>query len=75
MGESIILTDNQLQQLTGRKKKSLQIKWLKENKFHFHVNLIGKPVILRSSLSNSVVMKVNDQQEPDFGALINGKET
>ena len=37
MGESIILTDNELQQLTGRKKKSLQIKWLKENKFHFYV--------------------------------------
>lgn len=74
MGESIILTDNELQQLTGCKKKSLQIKWLKENKFHFHVNLIGKPVILRSPLSNSVVMKVNDQKEPDFGASINGKE-
>lgn len=48
MSESIILTDDELQLLTGIKNKSPQIKWLKENKFCFHVNLLGKPIILRA---------------------------
>lgn len=72
MSESIILTDDELQQLTGRKNKSLQIKWLKENKFCFYVNLLGKPIILRASLNQKVIIE-NKQKEPDFGAL-NGKE-
>lgn len=74
MSESIILTDSELQLLTGRKNKSLQIKWLKENKFCFHVNLIGKPIILRSSLNRRATIEQKQQQEPDFGAL-NGKES
>ena len=74
MSESIILTDSELQLLTGRKNKSLQIKWLKENKFSFHVNLLGKPIILRSSLNQKVIIEQKQQQEPDFGAL-NGKES
>ena len=73
MNESIILTDDELQLLTGRKNKSLQIKWLKENNFYFHVNLLGKPIILRASLNQKVIIE-NKQQEPDFGAL-NGKES
>ena len=74
MSESIILTDSELQLLTGRKNKSLQIKWLKENKFCFHVNLIGKPIILRSSLNQRATIEQKQHQEPDFGAL-NGKES
>lgn len=73
MSELIILTDDELLLLTGRKNKSLQIKWLKENKFCFHVNLLGKPIILRSSLNQKVINEQKKQQEPDFGAL-NGKE-
>lgn len=71
MSESIILTDDELQLLTGIKNKSPQIKWLKENKFCFHVNLLSKPIILRAWLNQKVIIE-NKQQEPDFGAL-NGK--
>jgi hypothetical protein len=73
MAESIILTDDELHMLTGKKRKKLQIKWLRENKFCFHVNLLGKPIILRSSLNQKVIVEQKQQQEPDFGAL-NGKE-
>ena len=74
MAESIILTDDELQILTGKKRKNLQIQWLRENKFCFHINLRGKPIILRSSLNQKVIIEQKQQQEPDFGAL-NGKET
>ena len=73
MAESIILTDDELQILTGKKRKNLQIQWLNENKFCFHINLLGKPIILRSSLNQKVIIEQKQQQEPDFGAL-NGKE-
>lgn len=74
MAESIILTDDELHMLTGKKRKNLQIQWLKENKFCFHINLLGKPIILRSSLNQKVSIEQKQQQEPDFGAL-NGKES
>ncbi|NUE95438.1 DUF4224 domain-containing protein [Gilliamella sp. ESL0232] len=73
MAESIILTDDELHILTGKKRKNLQIQWLRENKFCFYTNLLGKPIILRSSLNQKVNIEQKQQQEPDFGAL-NGKE-
>lgn len=72
MCESFILTENELKLLTGRSQKNLQIKWLKDNKFNFYVNSVGKPIILRSSLNQKVI--IEHKEEPNFGAL-NGKET
>ena len=37
-------------QLTGRKKKSLQVQWLKANKIPHYVNAAGYPQVLESLL-------------------------
>lgn len=45
-----LLTPQQVVQLTGRKKKSLQIQWLKDNKIPFYVNAEGYPQVLDNLL-------------------------
>lgn len=75
MNESIILDDDELYVLTGRRRKSLQVKWLRENGFDCRVNAIGKPVIFRTSLINNSTTESIEQQKPDFGALINGENS
>ncbi len=45
-----LLTPQQVVQLTGRKKKSLQVAWLKANKIPHYVNAAGYPQVLESLL-------------------------
>ena len=45
-----LLTPEQIVQLTGRRKKSLQIQWLKENRIPYYVNAAGYPQVLESLL-------------------------
>jgi hypothetical protein len=45
-----LLSPEQIVQLTGRRKKSLQIQWLKENKIPHYVNAEGYPQVLESLL-------------------------
>ena len=46
----MLLTPEQVVQLTGRRKKSLQIAWLKENKIPHYVNAEGHPQVLSTML-------------------------
>ena len=46
----MLLTPEQVVQLTGRRKKSLQIAWLKENKIPHYVNAEGYPQVLSAML-------------------------
>lgn len=50
MSESLFLTDEQLQQLTGRKHKSRQIEWLKAEAIPFRVNATGHAVVTRGAI-------------------------
>jgi hypothetical protein len=45
-----LLTPSQMVQLTGRRKKSLQVQWLKHNKIPFYVNAEGYPQVLETML-------------------------
>lgn len=45
-----LLTPEQVVQLTGRRKKSLQVAWLRENKIPHYVNAEGYPQVLESLL-------------------------
>jgi hypothetical protein len=44
-GIEMFLDANQLQQLTGRKAKSLQIEWLRQQGIPFRINATGHPVV------------------------------
>lgn len=50
MSENLFLTDEQLQQLTGRRHKSRQIEWLKSEGIPFRVNATGHAVVTRGAI-------------------------
>ena len=43
-----LLTPQQIVQLTGRKKKSLQVEWLVANKIPHYLNAAGYPQVFES---------------------------
>ena len=43
-----LLTPQQVVQLTGRKKKSLQVAWLKQQKIPYYLNAAGYPQVFES---------------------------
>lgn len=56
----LFLSDEELQQLTGRKMKSKQIAWLRSEGLPFRVNAIGYPVVTRAA----VLGETNAQPAP-----------
>ena len=48
MSPSLFLEDAELVTLTGRKFKSRQIEWLRQNGVPFRVNATGHPVVTRA---------------------------
>ena len=47
---SIFLTPEELQELTGRKRASAQIRWLKERGYPVEESAAGRPVVLRAEV-------------------------
>jgi len=50
MSSTLFLDETELAQLTGRKLKSRQIEWLRQNGIPFRVNATGHPVVTRSAV-------------------------
>lgn len=46
----LFLTDQELQELTGRKVRRLQIEQLRRMLIPFHVNALGRPVVTRAAV-------------------------
>ena len=72
--ESMFLSQDELAELSGRKKKSCQVVWLDANKYPFDVNANGHPRVSRQyvqmRLGGAAAPKaVKRSTEPDFGAL------
>lgn len=47
---SLFLEDADLRRLTGRKTKSKQIEWLRQNGIPFRINATGHPVVTRAAI-------------------------
>jgi hypothetical protein len=50
VSSTLFLDDDELAQLTGRRLKSRQIEWLRQNGIAFRVNATGYPVVTRASI-------------------------
>jgi hypothetical protein len=48
MNNNLMLTDAELIELTGFKRQGKQVRWLKDNKFKFRINAIGRPRVDRT---------------------------
>lgn len=52
MSSTLFLDDADLAKLTGRRLKSRQIEWLRQNGIAFRVNATGHPVVTRSAVDS-----------------------
>lgn len=67
MTENLFLTSEELAQLTGRKLKSQQIKWLRTSGLPFWVNARGHPVVTRAAVHGLPATKApRDVWVPNF---------
>jgi hypothetical protein len=48
----MFLTRDELAELTGRRRPSLQIAWLRENRVPFRINASKHPVVCRSAVED-----------------------
>ena len=60
--------------LTGYKRPSAQVRWLRRNGWKFTVNALGEPVIAVAEFNRRMVGGRVTGQEPDWGSL-NGTAT
>ncbi|MGH8487884.1 MAG: DUF4224 domain-containing protein [Gammaproteobacteria bacterium] len=47
---SIFLSADEIATLTGKRRKSCQVAWLRESGIPFHVNACGRPVVTRAAV-------------------------
>jgi len=70
----MILTPEQLAELTDKKRPKDQIAWLTEHGYRFEISAIGRPKVLlkeveRKMLTPQCKTKIKKSNAPDFAAL------
>ena len=66
----MFLTVDELQRLTGKKRHSAQIDWLKGHGYRFTVNGLGQPIVaIAESTRKLVGGSAARQEEPNWGAM------
>ena len=66
----MILSALQLQQLTGYRQRSAQVRWLVRNGWRFTVNGLGHPIVAEAEFNQRLVGgRSASSQQPNFGAL------
>lgn len=66
----MLLTRDDVKQLTGRKRPAAQIAWLKDNGWKFSVNALGEPNVAVAEFNrHQVGGRAASSQTPDFGAI------
>lgn len=64
MSASLYLTDAELADLTGARRKSLQIEWLRANRWKYRVSREGFPRVAREHWRSQMVGDVEPQPAP-----------
>jgi hypothetical protein len=65
----MFLSENDLRQLTGVKRPTAQVRWLRKNGYRHTVNEIGFPVVMIAEVSRKLVGGSKTSQEPNWAAL------
>ncbi len=71
---SLLLTPEEVEQVTGRKSKRHQVEWLSAKRWQFEVNARGVPIIARSYAESrlcgvSTAPQTVRPRRPNFEAL------
>jgi hypothetical protein len=66
----MFLTAQEIQTLTGRRRYSAQVRWLREKGYKFDVNGLGEPVVAVAEVNRKLVgAQSTRKQEPNWGAV------
>jgi hypothetical protein len=69
----MFLTADELRELTGYRRPSKQIEWLRERHWRFELNAAGHPRVARAYLERRMVAREGagavESASPDFGAI------
>lgn len=69
----MFLTEEEIQRLTGKKRPSAQITWLKTKGYRFSVNGLNQPVVAVAEANRKLVGgTAARQQEPNWEAMQHG---
>ena len=69
----MILTDDELFQLTGFSRPSKQAEWLKANGFNYRLGADGHPKVLRAHVCKMMGADVQEKRQfvqPDFSRVV-----
>jgi len=69
----MFLTETEIERLTGLKRYSAQVRWLRKKGYRLEVNGLGQPIVAvaeynRKNVGGSAVR----EQEPNWGAMQHG---
>jgi hypothetical protein len=73
----MFLAETDVASLTGYRRPSAQIRWLRDNGWRFIVNALGQPVVALAEFNRRMVggvQRTAANQEPNWDAL-NGPQT
>lgn len=68
----MFLSQNEIERLTGRKRYSAQVKWLKAHGYRFTVNGLNQPIVAVAESTRKLVGGASRQQEPNWEAMNHG---
>lgn len=70
MQNKLFLTDEEMVELTGAKRKTTQIRWLAQHRYPHEINANGAPKVLRCYLERRLGESTKlPGNQPNFGAL------
>lgn len=65
----MILSASDIESMTGYKRPSAQVRWLRRHGYKFTINRLGDPVVAVAEFNRHMVGGRAAQREPDFGAI------
>jgi hypothetical protein len=69
----MFLSAEEIQRLTGKKRPSAQVAWLKDHSYRFSVNGLNQPIVAVAEATRKLVGgTAARQQEPNWDAMHHG---
>ena len=66
----MFLTVSEIERLTGKKRPSAQVRWLRKKGYKIEVNGLGEPILAVAEYTRKAVGgSVARQEEPNWGAM------
>lgn len=70
----MFMSEQEIERLTGKKRPSAQIRWLRDHGYKVDVNGLNKPIVAVAEANRKLLGgSVSRKQEPNWDAMLNGQ--